>query len=139
MPEPSLQILDIKNDLTEVERANNALREMWVRCALPEDFEVPVTMCLEEVLSNVIRHGCSPGQDCGIRVRYSILGGVPGGIEIEVSDGANAFDPLALPPPDLTVPLEQRKAGGLGVFLVRQMMDEVHYENGGTEIHMMKH
>ena len=126
MPEPTPQILDIKNDISEVERANDILRALWVQCALPEDFEVPVTMCLEEVLSNVIRHGCLPGQDCNVQVRYNIL---PGGIEIEVSDAAKAFDPLSLPPPDLTVPLEQRRAGGLGVFLVRQMMDEVHYEH----------
>jgi anti-sigma regulatory factor (Ser/Thr protein kinase) len=82
-------------------------------------------MCLEEVLSNVIRHGCLPGQDCKVQVCYNL---VPRGIEIEVSDAAKAFNPLSVPPPDLTVPLEQRRAGGLGVFLVRQMMDEVHYE-----------
>jgi serine/threonine-protein kinase RsbW len=134
MPEPIPQILDIKNDISEVERANDILRALWVERALPEDFEVPVTMCLEEVLSNVIRHGCRPGQDCSVQVRYNIL---PGGIEIEVSDAAKAFDPLSLPPPDLTVPLEQRRAGGLGVFLVRQMMDEVHYEHRNGRNHFV--
>jgi hypothetical protein len=44
------QILDVKNELSEVERVNDALRELWARCALPEDLEAPVTMCLEEVL-----------------------------------------------------------------------------------------
>ncbi|HVO97851.1 MAG TPA: ATP-binding protein [Bryobacteraceae bacterium] len=128
MPEPMVQILDIRNELSEVERANIALRELWVRCALPEDFEVPVTICLEEVLSNVIRHGCLPGQDYDIKVCYRVLDGVRGGIEVEVSDNAKAFNPLTLPPPDLNVPIEQRKAGGLGVFMVRNMMDRVHYE-----------
>jgi serine/threonine-protein kinase RsbW len=121
------QVLTVKNDLREVERVNQILRDFWVRSALLEEFEAPVTMCLEEILSNVIRHGCVPGQDYDIRVRYS-LDDVPGGIEVEVSDNARAFNPLALPTPDLTVPLERRKAGGLGVFLVRQMMDEVRYE-----------
>lgn len=134
MPEPNVQILDVKNELSEVERVNDALRELWVRCALPQDFEVPVTMCLEEVLSNIIRHGCLPGQDYDIKVRYRIL---DGGIEVEVSDNAGAFDPLSLPPPDLTVPLEQRKAGGLGVFLVRKMMDEVYYEHRNGRNHFL--
>src|SRR6202011_6079136 len=101
-------------DLSEVERANQALRELWAQYALPEDLEVPVTMCLEEVLSNVIRHGCRAGQDCDIRVRYTILDGAPGGIEVEVSDNAAPFDPLSLAAPDLTVSMERRKAGGLG-------------------------
>jgi anti-sigma regulatory factor (Ser/Thr protein kinase) len=98
-------------------------------------------MCLEEVLSNVIRHGCLPGQDYDIKVRYRILDSVPGGIEVEVSDNAKAFDPLSLPPIDLTAPLEQRKAGGLGVFLVRKMMDEVHYEHrdGRNHLRFRKH
>jgi serine/threonine-protein kinase RsbW len=122
------RVLAVRNDLSEVGRANEELRELWVQCALPQEMEAPVTMCLEEVLSNVIRHGCLPGRDYDIQVRYSLLEEDPGGIEIEVSDDAEAFDPLTLPPPDLRVPLEQRKAGGLGVFLVRQMMDEVHYE-----------
>ncbi len=141
MPEPYVQVLDIKNALSEVERANDALRELWVRCALPEDLEVPVVMCLEEVLSNVIRHGCRPGRDYDIKVRYGVLGGAPGGIEVEVSDNAAAFNPLSLPPPDLSVPLEQRKAGGLGVFLVRKMMDEVHYDhrNGRNHLLFRKH
>src|SRR6266404_6180899 len=105
MSQPVIQILDVKNELSVVERANNALRELWVRRGLPEDLEVPVTMCLEEVLSNVIRHGCLPGQDYDIKVRYRILDSVPGGIEVEVSDNAKAFDPLSLPPIDLTAPL----------------------------------
>jgi serine/threonine-protein kinase RsbW len=137
MPEPIIQTLDFKNELSEVERANDALRELWVRCALPEDLEVPVVICLEEILSNVIRHGCLPGQDCDIRVRYTILDGAGGGIEVEVSDNAKAFDPLSLPPPDLAVPLEQRKVGGLGVFLVRKMMDEVHYEHRNGRNHFL--
>ena len=134
MPESIVQILDVKNEISEVERANDVLRELWVRCALPQDFEVPVTMCLEEVLSNIIRHGCLPGQDYDIKVRYRILND---GIEVEVSDNARAFDPLSLPPPDLTVPLEQRKAGGLGVFLVRKIMDEVYYEHRDGRNHLL--
>jgi serine/threonine-protein kinase RsbW len=138
MPEPIIQILEVSNDLSEVERANDRLRELWVRCALPEDFEAPVTMCLEEILSNIIRHGCLPGQRCDIEVRYRVL---DQGIEVEVSDNARAFDPLTLPPPDLNVPIEQRKAGGLGVFLVRKLMDEVHYEyrNGRNHLVFCKH
>ena len=56
---------------------------------------------------------------------------------MEVSDTANAFDPLSLPSPDLTLPLEQRKPGGLGVMLVRKLMDEVHYERRDGRNHFV--
>ena len=124
MPEHT-EILQLRNDLSEVERACDVLRELWVRLELPEELEMPVTIALEEVLSNVLRHGCAPGQDYEIQARYQ-LG--PPGIEVEIVDNARAFDPLALPAPDLTVPLEQRRAGGMGVLLVRKLMDEVRYE-----------
>jgi len=90
MAGPMVEVLEIKNELSEVGRANDALRELWVRCALPEEFEMPVTLCPEEVLSNVIRHGCRPGQQCDIHVRYTVF---ERGIEVEVSDDARAFDP----------------------------------------------
>ena len=134
MDQPITETLNVSNGLSEVERANDVLRELWSRCALPEDLEVPVTMCLEEVLSNVIRHGCVGITDCRIQVLYRTL---PGGIEVEVSDNGKAFDPLKLPPPDLNLPLEQRRAGGLGVFLVRQMMDEVHYDYRNGRNHFL--
>jgi serine/threonine-protein kinase RsbW len=48
-----------------------------------------------------------------------------------VEDDGPQFDPLLLPPPDLTASLAERRVGGLGVFLVRQMMDAVSYQRVG--------
>jgi anti-sigma regulatory factor (Ser/Thr protein kinase) len=128
MAELIIQIPDVKNELPEVERVNDSIRELWARHALPEEFEAPVTICVEEILSNVIRHGRRPGEDCDIRVLVRIFDAGPGGIEVEISDNAEPFDPLSLPTPDLTVPIQDRRSGGLGVLMVRKMMDEVHYE-----------
>ena len=47
-------------------------------------------------------------------------------------DNGVAFDPLAMDEPDVSLPLEKRDAGGLGILLVRRMMDEVHYSRKGT-------
>jgi serine/threonine-protein kinase RsbW len=49
-----------------------------------------------------------------------------------VEDDGPAFDPLLLPAPDVAASLEERKVGGLGVFLVRQMMDAVRYQRVAT-------
>ena len=57
---------------------------------------------------------------------------VDGGVMLTVEDDGPAFDPLSLPAPDLTASLEARRVGGLGVFLVRQVMDSVRYERRDT-------
>ena len=121
----------------EYKGERHILHELWISYGLPKDFEGAVTLCLEEILSNVILHGCLPGRDCKITAHFRILNGPQGGIEIEVSDNAKEFDPLSLSLPDLTAPLEHRNASGLGVFLVRTMMDEVCYKHQDGRNHLV--
>ena len=52
---------------------------------------------------------------------------------VEIRDSGKAFDVLSAPPPDFTSDLEDRKIGGLGVFLIRKMVDEVHYSRKADE------
>lgn len=51
---------------------------------------------------------------------------------VQLIDEGVPFDPLALEEPDIKAELEDRKIGGLGVLLIRRVMDEVHYERKGT-------
>ena len=61
-------------------------------------------------------------------------------IEAEVVDDAKAFDPLEAPDPDITADLEDRPIGGLGVFFVKTLMDEVRYrrEDGRNHLYFCK-
>jgi anti-sigma regulatory factor (Ser/Thr protein kinase) len=49
-----------------------------------------------------------------------------------IEDDGPRFDPLSLPPPDVTAGLAERPVGGLGLFLVRQLMDVVSYDRVGA-------
>ncbi len=49
-------------------------------------------------------------------------------LTIILRDHGDSFDPASVPEPDLTCDLEDRRVGGLGVYLIRQLMDEVSYE-----------
>jgi serine/threonine-protein kinase RsbW len=62
-------------------------------------------------------------------------------IELVVEDGGPAFDPLQQATPDLEAALDDRPVGGLGIHLVRQMMDEVAYQRTGqrNRLTMRKH
>ena len=54
---------------------------------------------------------------------------------VTVSDDGVAFNPLAVPPPDTTLPLEERELGGLGIHLVRNLTDEATYGRlGGRNV-----
>ncbi len=52
-------------------------------------------------------------------------------VRIELSDTGVPFDPLAMDAPDIKTELEKRDVGGLGIFLIRRMLDEVHYSRSG--------
>ena len=96
-----------------------------------------VVLAVDEMAANVMVHGYR---------------GNPGTVEVEVRpegsalrvclrDHAPPFDPTLHPMPDLTLPLEERPVGGLGVYLTRTLMDEVTYRvtlQGGNELTLVK-
>jgi serine/threonine-protein kinase RsbW len=62
-------------------------------------------------------------------------------VEVMIRDWGQTFDPNAIPTPDVDAPLEQRPIGGVGLFLMRQMMDRVDFqfsETGGNTLTMAK-
>lgn len=122
------EVLRVRNDLAEVSRVQGVFAGLCEEWQLPVDLEMPVSLALEEVLSNVLRHGCTPGVDHVIEVRFA---SDAEGIEFEITDDGTPYDPLSRPDPDVTLPLEQRRAGGLGVFLVKKIGDDVRYERRG--------
>jgi serine/threonine-protein kinase RsbW len=73
-------------------------------------------------LSNLIEHGNSAGRPVDLALAFD-----GASIELVFEDLGNAFDPTAFAEPDLVRGADERRAGGLGIHLVRRMMDEVAY------------
>jgi anti-sigma regulatory factor (Ser/Thr protein kinase) len=93
---------------------------------LPARAVWPFQVALDEMLSNIVDHGYrGPDPAPQIDVEFRLRDGV---LEVAIADDAPAFDPLAVEDPDTTRPVEQRPLGGLGIFLVRKLMDSVAYE-----------
>jgi anti-sigma regulatory factor (Ser/Thr protein kinase) len=84
-----------------------------------------VQVVLDEVLSNTVRSGFAPGRIGRIEVRFELIDGV---LDILIVDDGIAFDPRSGPEPDTAAPLESRPVGGLGIHLVKKLMDGVAYE-----------
>ncbi len=102
--------------------ASDFLEEALDGAGCPTRPKMQLLMALDEITTNVVLYSGATAFAVDVR-----LGKAPRGAWVEVSDDGRAFDPLSLPPPDTTLPPERRKAGGLGVHLVRKTMDEVSY------------
>jgi serine/threonine-protein kinase RsbW len=99
-------------------------------CARGKEFEIE--LALQEALANAVRHGCGGNPDKRVRVQ---LGCDPvRGMILVVRDPGSGFDPAAIPSPTTGKLLYSQ--GGRGIFLINQLMDEVRFEHGGTEIWM---
>lgn len=92
---------------------------------LPDAVAWQLRVALDEIIGNIVAYGPAAGRTPTIEV--SLHRGSRG-VEIVVEDDGPAFDPLSSPAPDLTRPLEERQPGGLGIALVRSLMDAVRYE-----------
>ena len=84
----------------------------------------PVELAVDEACTNIIQHAYSGESEKSIRILFSVSGN---DLVIKIRDWGKPFDPDSVPPPDRESELFERKLGGLGVFLIRQMMDEIRY------------
>jgi anti-sigma regulatory factor (Ser/Thr protein kinase) len=84
----------------------------------------PLQVALDEILSNIVLHAGAGANEAIIDVAVELRNDT---IEMTVSDDGPAFNPLQLPDPNVTATLEERRPGGLGVHLVRKLVDRVEY------------
>ena len=113
------------------------LREFGSAAALAPTHVGTFERALEEIFMNIVMYGSQPG--IAPRVEVSLDLGTDA-VTMTVEDDGPQFDPLSLPPPDVTASLADRRVGGLGVFLVRKIMDTVSYAHiaGRNQLRMSK-
>jgi anti-sigma regulatory factor (Ser/Thr protein kinase) len=106
------------------------LQQAWHEAALPAAAAFPFELALDELFMNVVMHGTTPeGPPRAVSVSVRHEGSA---VTMVLADDGPPFDPLAVVAPDIDAPIEERALGGLGVFLVRELMDEVSYAYTGT-------
>jgi len=115
-----------------VGRAAAAFDEFCRRQSVPADARWRFQVALDEILSNIVRHGFR-GRDGTIALTFAHDGRI---VSVEVVDAAPAFDPRQAPAPDTTSPLEARRPGGLGIKFAQDLLDELSYERRGDENHL---
>jgi anti-sigma regulatory factor (Ser/Thr protein kinase) len=121
-------MLTLDSDLAELERLQKCVDAFCDRATLSEQVRYHLSLVLEELLVNAVKHGrCTPrGNAIEIRLRMS-----GDRVQIAFSDSGIPFNPLATPPPNVAERVECRPIGGLGIHLVRSLMPEIRYERRG--------
>jgi len=126
---PKTRLLDyqLPSQLAEIGKLATAVEE-----ALPDrpDLAFSANLCLEELITNTIQHGLKGEPDRSIQITMNRS---EQWLEIILSDDAPPFDPFAeAPAPDLDLDVDERPIGGLGVHIVKTVMDEAHAYSSGN-------
>jgi serine/threonine-protein kinase RsbW len=96
--------------------------------------EFAIELALREALANAVLHGNREDSKKKVHVRCECEKDL--GVSLVVRDEGPGFDPDEVPDP--TAPENLDAEHGRGILLMKQFMDEIHYERGGTEVHMRK-
>ena len=118
---------EIPAELEQIQKVSEKIEQCMKSHGWGEDAVLDVQLAVEEAVTNSILHGYD-GTSGTIAIRIETT---PHYITVEVADDAPAFDPLSVPDPDIDADLEDRQIGGLGIFLIRRVMDEVTYRFDG--------
>ena len=122
------KVLCIKNDIHELNTLTQFLEEVGDELGLSPGLVMNLNLVLEEAVSNIIFYAYP--KDTVVEEAVTLTC-EQDELLICLKDHGIAFDPTQKEDPDLTLSAEERPIGGLGIFLIRQLMDEVTYRREG--------
>ena len=131
--------LEVKAKLENLAVIDDFITESMKQLGMKKDETLQVRLAVNEACTNIIQHAYSGESEEPIIVLCSMSGN---DLVIEIRDWGKPFDPDAVPQPDIESELFERKEGGVGIFLMRQMMNDVRYvfrAGRYNELRMIKH
>ena len=134
---PSISVT-LVNQLSEVKRLSRLVEAFGEAEGLGPEAVFSMNLALDEVVTNVIRYAHDDdGRQHPIVVRLALEQDV---LTAQVEDDGRAFNPLEAPAPDIAASIDERPIGGLGIHLVRSLMNSVEYrrEDGRNVLTMKK-
>ena len=92
----------------------------------PSQVRIQLDVAIDEIFGNIARYAYTP--EVGTATVRMEVEEHPLAVVLTFMDRGKPYDPLAAPPPDVTLSAKERRIGGLGVFIVKKKMDSMHYE-----------
>ena len=117
--------MEIDNDLPAIERVVGQFMEFARRNDLPPETTTPICMAFDDLLTNIISYGYTDDLQHVIGIKASV---VKDSLVVVITDDGRPFNPFTMAAPDIEQSLEERKVGGLGIFLVKTLTDESCYK-----------
>lgn len=118
--------LVVKSTTDNLIKIRDFIKDSAASSGLKEDAIGKIILAVDEACTNIIKHA----------YKYSVDGEINVAIKsdklkftIQITDSGNHFDPENIPEPDIQKYHKQKKGGGLGMFLMKKLMDEVSYKN----------
>ena len=122
-------VIQLANRLSELDRLHAFFEELGHRSSWAEKLKRDLTLSCEELLTNTISYGFPQG---GEHIISLAVHAETGWIELRIEDAGIPFNPFDREDPDISLSVEERDIGGLGVFFVKRIMNEVRYERTNT-------
>ena len=117
--------LILQNDISEIPRLATFLDEIADELSLPMDLVFNLNLVLEEAVSNVIMYAYPKDVTNDILLTARADGS---SLIFTLTDSGEEFDPTQVPDADVTLSAEERQIGGLGIFLIRNIMNKVEHQ-----------
>lgn len=126
-------VLELPNDLRAIERSVDYLTDKGREVGFNDDrLRLNFRVCLTEALANAMLYGNCRDPRKRVHVQAHLT---PEKISVQVTDEGRGFDPNAVVDP--TLPSNRVRPGGRGIFLIRQLMDQVEFNDRGNSITMI--
>jgi anti-sigma regulatory factor (Ser/Thr protein kinase) len=129
--------ITIPNRLSEIGKAARLIETFGETHCLPPEVVFNLKLALDEVVTNIISYAYDDEADHRVKIHVTLDRDV---VSVRVEDDGRAFNPLDAQSPDIRLGIDERPIGGLGVHIVRSVMDALEYrrENGRNIFIMSK-
>ncbi len=129
MPANDRLRINLKNQLNEIQRLQDAFAQFAAAKEMETTTIRELHVVFDELLSNIVCYAYLDEENHEIEVEIDAS---KKRLKITIVDDGRAFNPLEADKPDTSLPLEERKIGGLGIHLVLNMVDELTYKRDGN-------
>ena len=122
---PEKKNIKLKNCFSEIKKLNDFLGEFLQHHSLNILNHQDIQLSLEEIFNNILLYAYPDRQAHEISFQFNLENKV---LWICIEDDGIPFNLLEVKEPELTTPLQERQVGGLGIHLIRSLMDEISYQ-----------
>jgi len=126
---PQHYSIRIQNQIPQIAKVCEGIDDFSKQHLIPDKVVFALHLSLDEILTNIISYGYADGGEHEINVCLETDGE---NLTLIIQDDSRPFDPTQAPEPDLDKPLENRRIGGLGLYLVKNLMDSIEYASNGA-------